>query len=140
MNVRSFTSRSRYGFLAVGIIAGLVLLYALAGAVLLPWFVKRELPAVAAEKWNAQARVDDVVFNPFTLRLRVTGFVLEEKTGRPLLKLREANAILAWSSLTRRGLVLNALNLLEPAARDRKSTRLNSSHSQISYAVFCLKK
>src|SRR2546427_5277299 len=31
----------------------------------------------------------------------------------------------------------------EPAGRrhrDRKSTRLNSSHSQISYAVFCLKK
>src|SRR5688572_32043386 len=27
-----------------------------------------------------------------------------------------------------------------PAHRDRKSTRLNSSHSQISYAVFCLKK
>src|SRR5256886_7065974 len=26
------------------------------------------------------------------------------------------------------------------ASRDRKSTRLNSSHSQISYAVFCLKK
>src|SRR2546430_12050958 len=24
--------------------------------------------------------------------------------------------------------------------KDRKSTRLNSSHSQISYAVFCLKK
>src|SRR5205085_5843895 len=28
----------------------------------------------------------------------------------------------------------------EEPARDRKSTRLNSSHSQISYAVFCLKK
>src|SRR2546430_5779766 len=26
------------------------------------------------------------------------------------------------------------------ASQDRKSTRLNSSHSQISYAVFCLKK
>src|SRR5206468_9796941 len=26
------------------------------------------------------------------------------------------------------------------AYRDRKSTRLNSSHDQISYAVFCLKK
>src|SRR2546430_13475146 len=26
------------------------------------------------------------------------------------------------------------------AGQDRKSTRLNSSHSQISYAVFCLKK
>src|SRR2546430_13244154 len=28
----------------------------------------------------------------------------------------------------------------EDVVRDRKSTRLNSSHSQISYAVFCLKK
>src|SRR2546427_4329293 len=27
-----------------------------------------------------------------------------------------------------------------PGEGDRKSTRLNSSHSQISYAVFCLKK
>src|SRR5476649_2987849 len=27
-----------------------------------------------------------------------------------------------------------------PARRDRKSTRLNSSHTVISYAVFCLKK
>src|SRR5258705_3264699 len=27
-----------------------------------------------------------------------------------------------------------------PASRDRKSTRLNSSHLGISYAVFCLKK
>src|SRR2546430_10862218 len=27
-----------------------------------------------------------------------------------------------------------------PPATDRKSTRLNSSHSQISYAVFCLKQ
>src|SRR2546430_13335557 len=32
-----------------------------------------------------------------------------------------------------------ALGLQRPAL-DRKSTRLNSSHSQISYAVFCLKK
>src|SRR2546427_7441914 len=29
---------------------------------------------------------------------------------------------------------------LDKGDRDRKSTRLNSSHSQISYAVFCLKK
>src|SRR2546430_13616984 len=35
----------------------------------------------------------------------------------------------------------NRLNTLLPRSNgDRKSTRLNSSHSQISYAVFCLKK
>src|SRR3712207_7075424 len=28
----------------------------------------------------------------------------------------------------------------KPSQRDRKSTRLNSSHANISYAVFCLKK
>src|SRR3712207_8538490 len=28
----------------------------------------------------------------------------------------------------------------EPVVADRKSTRLNSSHANISYAVFCLKK
>src|SRR5256886_9643718 len=37
--------------------------------------------------------------------------------------------------------VTPAFNVPEPNTwRDRKSTRLNSSHSQISYAVFCLKK
>src|SRR2546428_3598492 len=40
--------------------------------------------------------------------------------GKALAELRNA----AWSS----------------PASDRKSTRLNSSHDQISYAVFCLKK
>src|SRR2546430_17704890 len=33
-----------------------------------------------------------------------------------------------------------ALRPLSVCVVDRKSTRLNSSHSQISYAVFCLKK
>src|SRR2546430_5757860 len=36
--------------------------------------------------------------------------------------------------------VINVRRCLSIAAIDRKSTRLNSSHSQISYAVFCLKK
>src|SRR5438270_8383991 len=33
-----------------------------------------------------------------------------------------------------------SLNETQYGTGDRKSTRLNSSHSQISYAVFCLKK
>src|SRR2546429_4991138 len=35
---------------------------------------------------------------------------------------------------------LGAYTTLVVGARDRKSTRLNSSHGYISYAVFCLKK
>src|SRR2546426_9001953 len=37
-------------------------------------------------------------------------------------------------------LEIAALRDREPATLDRKSTRLNSSHLVISYAVFCLKK
>src|SRR2546430_11813546 len=41
---------------------------------------------------------------------------------------------LMWGPLVLAG------DLGQERKRDRKSTRLNSSHSQISYAVFCLKK
>src|SRR2546430_8129098 len=44
---------------------------------------------------------------------------------------------LSWNGLPGRGEEDAALRFLQG---DRKSTRLNSSHSQISYAVFCLKK
>src|SRR3712207_8552245 len=47
----------------------------------------------------------------------------------------------------RRAEAMCMMKLVEPLAarrnrvlRDRKSTRLNSSHANISYAVFCLKK
>src|SRR5688572_3212321 len=40
---------------------------------------------------------------------------------------------------TRRGF-FGPMGVIDRAHGDRKSTRLNSSHSQISYAVFCLKK
>src|SRR2546426_3895250 len=35
---------------------------------------------------------------------------------------------------------IESVELLDAAGQDRKSTRLNSSHLVISYAVFCLKK
>src|SRR3712207_9026094 len=47
--------------------------------------------------------------------------------------------ILAYSPL-QRGLLTGKMQPGHPFAPDRKSTRLNSSHANISYAVFCLKK
>src|SRR3712207_8331304 len=40
----------------------------------------------------------------------------------------------------RRGLRTELVGAVDRAPVDRKSTRLNSSHANISYAVFCLKK
>src|SRR2546430_10722854 len=48
-----------------------------------------------------------------------------------------------WTGRPRGGLIVQMRPLQlgeEFVLVDRKSTRLNSSHSQISYAVFCLKK
>src|SRR5437868_10736237 len=50
-----------------------------------------------------------------------------------------AHALIAWSALGR-GLAKIEADRKRMAMRDRKSTRLNSSHVSISYAVFCLKK
>src|SRR5688572_32750114 len=51
---------------------------------------------------------------------------------------RSSHALRCSDSRSRRVIEDGAAEVA--AAVDRKSTRLNSSHSQISYAVFCLKK
>src|SRR2546430_7072634 len=72
---------------------------------------------------------------PYTTLFRSDAFAAFEERGvfdRPTA-LRFLDAILS------RGGSRDALEAFIEF-RDRKSTRLNSSHSQISYAVFCLKK
>src|SRR2546421_9606736 len=49
-------------------------------------------------------------------------------------------AVFIRSSLPIHETKASAVFLAADVAKDRKSTRLNSSHDQISYAVFCLKK
>src|SRR2546430_8401726 len=62
----------------------------------------------------------------------------------PYTTLFRSAGIVFWSSGQVRGglgTVVNNTGLWNVQTdEDRKSTRLNSSHSQISYAVFCLKK
>src|SRR5438874_7147126 len=59
--------------------------------------------------------------------------------GDPLLSVRFADALAPNALASARG--AGSLAALAPRpAVDRKSTRLNSSHVEISYAVFCLKK
>src|SRR3712207_8460497 len=53
---------------------------------------------------------------------------------------RELDTLLAVGEQNTISLMAIALNNIGTKSRDRKSTRLNSSHANISYAVFCLKK
>src|SRR2546430_7913235 len=54
--------------------------------------------------------------------------------------LRRSRGAVRLRALRRRPPAQHPRALEGDAVGDRKSTRLNSSHSQISYAVFCLKK
>src|SRR3712207_7363504 len=67
----------------------------------------------------------------------VRGVVLES----PVVEWRSALAFQAKAMRLPRVVRDGVVTLIgSPVARDRKSTRLNSSHANISYAVFCLKK
>src|SRR2546421_4862702 len=74
-----------------------------------------------------------------TLFPYTTLFRSRVEQGEPLLALYSPDLVSAQEEylLARR---LKDDTLASSARRDRKSTRLNSSHDQISYAVFCLKK
>src|SRR5207249_11401223 len=54
------------------------------------------------------------------------------------LRLRECHAGLETSNHAQGHVVTRALSKVHADRQDRKSTRLNSSHVSISYAVFCL--
>src|SRR2546430_13246605 len=59
---------------------------------------------------------------------RVADYIMELAVGRDRPEVKFFNG------------VAQAIARVGRTVGDRKSTRLNSSHSQISYAVFCLKK
>src|SRR2546430_10429871 len=60
--------------------------------------------------------------------------------SQPGVLRRERRYALSRLNELREGRRRDALHRPRADSGDRKSTRLNSSHSQISYAVFCLKK
>src|SRR2546428_5409112 len=83
---------------------------------------------------------------PYTTLFRSVVIVVDPRGGRHHPDLRQRRGLLQRDISE----VTGAVVLQEIAAgcdavaiswrTDRKSTRLNSSHDQISYAVFCLKK
>src|SRR5207249_11642557 len=61
----------------------------------------------------------------------ISSFMTSSGVSEPVFSLRTQSMV--WMRST-------SSSEAGPGVRDRKSTRLNSSHVSISYAVFCLKK
>src|SRR5688572_32762506 len=75
---------------------------------------------------------------PYTTLFRSQGvYAIGDVTPGPMLAHKAEDEGIAVAEI-----IAGQIGIInhEVIPRDRKSTRLNSSHSQISYAVFCLKK
>src|SRR2546429_2743725 len=77
---------------------------------------------------------------PYTTLFRSPNLTLLRKSGRTTQPLGSSPPALAFSRISVAHFQLTKLYQIFSTQADRKSTRLNSSHGYISYAVFCLKK
>src|SRR2546430_9270150 len=79
---------------------------------------------------------------PYTTLFRsgIDALVLDVKTGSGAFMKKEEDAVHLAELMCETGRRMGKKVFALITDIDRKSTRLNSSHSQISYAVFCLKK
>src|SRR3712207_8311574 len=71
-----------------------------------------------------------------------TGASEENRTGKFKVELDNAFGLIEGGDFKVAGVRAGKITTLDvdQETKDRKSTRLNSSHANISYAVFCLKK
>src|SRR5205807_5499085 len=92
---------------------------------------------VLPELWNRGTALRGyLLMATETIRVRVLLWVI----GLLLLQSGRASSLAAQTVKATTGLVSSKAVVLNSRTGDRKSTRLNSSHLVISYAVFCLKK
>ncbi|HEU4819401.1 DUF748 domain-containing protein [Janthinobacterium sp.] len=97
--------------------------YSAAGFWLVPYVIKHQLPKFAEQELARQATIDDVRFNPFTLRLEADKIAFKEapsadgKSGAPLLSIGALAVQLEWKSIVRRAWSLAEIRITAPQAQ-----------------------
>ena len=91
--------------------AGLFLVYTLAGFFLLPWLIERNAPTAVSEAIGGEMTLTDVRFNPFTLGLTVDGTEIRDPDGDLFVGLDTLFVNLQASSLFRWAWTLDEFRL-----------------------------
>ncbi|NOR18522.1 MAG: DUF748 domain-containing protein, partial [Xanthomonadales bacterium] len=92
----------------------LVVLYTLTGFFLVPWAIKKELPALAQKFLLRDAQVQEIRFNPWTLRLQANGFELNDLDGSKLASFDELVVNLQMRSIFQFALAFHEVSLTAP--------------------------
>lgn len=95
---------------------GLVLVgaYTLLGFFVVPWALQTQLPSLAQEYLKRDARVAEIAFNPWMLRLQATELELIDTDGTNLLAVEALEVNLQTRSLLRLALVFRDIKLVAP--------------------------
>jgi len=105
--------RKRLGYTAI-VVAGLVLLYAIAGFVVAPAIIKSYIPDIVADHLNLQAEVNEVRINPFLLTLTLRGLEVKDPAGEHLAGLKELFVDFQLASIYKRAFIFRDIRLTGP--------------------------
>lgn len=111
----------------IGLALGLVVFYALAGFLLLPYLIQTYGVPAAAEQLKRPVVLREVAFNPFTLSLRLNGLEVLETNQVPILGLEEFVVNLRATTLFGQTLGFDEIRLVMPfvAAKVNREGKLN---------------
>lgn len=82
-------------------VLAVVVLYTIAGFLLVPWLIEKIATETARERYGATLGLEEVAFNPYVLSLKIDGLELDEPGGEPVLEIRGIFVNFQLSSLFR---------------------------------------
>ncbi|MDP4547976.1 DUF748 domain-containing protein [Marinobacter sp. MDS2] len=95
----------------------LLVLYALAGFLMLPWWLEKELPNQLQERMGWQAQVSDIRFNPFLFSLEADAFSALDNDDRPVAAFEQLRVNLDVLQLARGVVGFDEIRLTKPDVR-----------------------
>ncbi|QBM18527.1 hypothetical protein MARI_26680 [Marinobacter sp. JH2] len=95
----------------------LLVLYALAGFLILPWWLEKELPSQFKDKMGWQAQISDIRFNPFLFSLEADVFSAQDAEDRPVAAFEHLRVNLDVLQLARGVVGFDEIRLIKPDVR-----------------------
>ena len=97
------------------IIAGLIIFYTVLGFLIIPWVIKSKLPEIAHELTGKEVLLSDVKFDPYGLKLIISGFEMNETNGEKIIGLNELFVNYGlWTSIQHRAVSIDEIRLNQP--------------------------
>lgn len=103
--------RRRHLWIALGVLVLLLALYAIAGFVVLPWWVQNRLPERVEAQTGLVLNMESVRANPFFIAAEMRGVSLAPRDEPPILSAHSASADLSLASLFARAWVIDELRV-----------------------------